>query len=55
MENEDIKVCRRCHRKLKDEKSKKLGFGKICYQKYLKRKKSYLFDMEEFNETADNK
>ena len=39
-------ICRRCHRKLKDEKSIELGFGKTCYQKYLNRKKSFLFEME---------
>ena len=25
--------CLRCHRKLKNEEAKKLGYGKICYQK----------------------
>ena len=44
-------ICRRCHRKLRDEKSKELGFGKVCYKKYLSRKKVYLFEMEETNET----
>ena len=39
-------LCRRCHRKLKDPDSKKLGFGKICYKKYLKEQKNYLFKME---------
>lgn len=43
---EENKICKRCHRKLKDEKSKELGFGPICYQKYLQRQKSYLFDFE---------
>lgn len=47
MENEKSNViCKRCHRKLKDENSKKLGFGKICYEKYMKRKRSYLFEMD---------
>ena len=53
MENEHINICRRCHRKLKDEKSKQLGFGKTCYQKYIKRKRHYLFEMEVSNETID--
>ena len=44
-------ICRRCHRKLRDQKSKELGFGKVCYKKYLSRKKVYLFEMEETNET----
>ncbi len=30
-----IETCRRCGRKLKTEKSIKLGFGRVCYQKYL--------------------
>lgn len=40
------KLCNRCHRELKDSKSKELGFGPTCYKKYLKSKKVYLFDME---------
>lgn len=48
---EKLDICKRCHRKLKDEKSKELGFGKVCYKKYLSRKKVYLFEMEETNET----
>ena len=45
---EDIskKLCNRCHRELKDKKSKELGFGPTCYKKYLKKKKVYLFEME---------
>lgn len=43
-------ICKRCHRKLKDDKSKELGFGPVCYKKYLNRKKTYLFDMEVNNE-----
>lgn len=46
-------ICKRCHRRLKDERSKELGFGKVCYQKYLNRKKTYLFDMEVTNETIN--
>lgn len=44
---EDIskKVCNRCHRELKDDKSKQLGFGPICYKKYLQKQKIYLFDL----------
>lgn len=45
-EFKDTKKCRRCHRKLTDEQSKKLGFGKICYKKYLSETKNYLFDIE---------
>ena len=39
-------LCKRCHRKLKDEISKKLGYGKICYQK-IKKHNNYLFKIEE--------
>ena len=39
--------CRKCHRELKDEQSKKLGFGPICYKKFMNRKKTYLFEMED--------
>ena len=49
-ENEN-NLCRRCHRKLKDAESIKLGFGKICYQKQSQHQKTYLFAMEEPNET----
>ena len=44
---EENAICRRCHRKLKDEKSIELGFGQVCYKKYMAKKKVYLFDMEE--------
>ena len=50
-EDTDSVICRRCHRKLKDEESKQLGFGKICYKKYLKRKPNYLFEVNT-NEVA---
>ena len=40
------KVCNRCHRPLKTEQSKKLGFGATCYKKYLQKKKVYLFDFK---------
>lgn len=48
-------ICRRCHRKLLSEESKKLGFGKTCYKKYMQRKKTYLFEMEEYDENTFNK
>lgn len=38
-------LCKRCHRKLKDEASKQLGFGKTCYKKYCRRKPTYLFEV----------
>lgn len=47
-QEENDNYCRRCHRKLKDEKSKQLGFGKICYLKYIKstQHNNYLFDID---------
>lgn len=44
-EDKSSRLCKRCHRELKDEKSKNLGYGPICYKKYLKVHKTYLFDM----------
>ena len=44
------KLCKRCHRELKDEKSKELGFGPVCYKKYINRQRHFLFKMEELNE-----
>ena len=43
---EENVICRRCHRKLVDEKSKNLGFGSVCYKKYLARKRNFLFDID---------
>lgn len=41
------KVCKRCGRLLKNEASQKLGFGKKCYQKYLRsRYMTPLFEMK---------
>lgn len=34
--NVDSKIyeyCLRCHRKLKNEEAKRIGYGKICYEK----------------------
>ena len=49
VENEKIvkKYCKRCHRELKDEKSKELGYGKICYNKIKLLNKNYLFEFKE--------
>jgi len=44
-EKDEVKYCKRCHRELKDDKSRQLGFGKICYNKYIKKEKNYLFTM----------
>lgn len=51
---EGVKYCRRCHRKLKDEESKRLGYGKICYSKINKRRCLYLFDIEVLNNEVIN-
>lgn len=48
-------ICRRCHRKLKDNISIKLGFGPVCYQKYLQKQTNYLFEMEAYDETIKQK
>ena len=52
---EEVKRCRRCHRELKDLESRKLGLGKICYNKYTQSKKLYLFNMEVQNEVIAKK
>ena len=31
---QEYKNCLRCGRKLKSEESKKLGFGKVCWEKW---------------------
>lgn len=43
-ENISKKLCKRCGRELKDNKSKILGFGPVCYKKQLKSESVYLFD-----------
>lgn len=45
IDDKTYKVCQRCGRKLKDYNSKRLGYGQLCYKKYLSRQKVYLFDM----------
>lgn len=38
MNNTELKpknICRRCGRKLINEQSKAIGFGHICYKKYM--------------------
>lgn len=47
MDDEDIKYCKRCHRKLKGEKSRQLGYGVICFNKIKNKKSIYLFEIEE--------
>ncbi len=38
--NQAINYCKRCHRKLKDDKAIQLGYGPICYSK-IKKNKTY--------------
>ena len=52
---EEYEVCRRCHRKLKDNKSRKIGLGPVCYKKYIEKQKTYLFEMGENNEVTIEK
>lgn len=49
--DEEVKRCKRCNRKLKDEESKQRGFGKLCYKKHLAliKNKKRLFNIEEVN------
>lgn len=34
-ENSRMGICKRCGRKLKNPESMEVGFGKICYQKFM--------------------
>ena len=45
----EVVFCRRCHRKLKDPEHKKLGYGKICYEKAKRDNINYLFKIEDDN------
>lgn len=47
MGKEDKKYCKRCHRELKSEKSRKLGYGDVCYKKSINCKSLYLFELED--------
>ena len=33
MEEKEYAFCLRCHRKLKNEKAKKIGYGVVCHRK----------------------
>lgn len=33
MENKEYEFCLRCHRKLKSPDARKIGYGKVCYEK----------------------
>lgn len=49
MEYGNLVYCKRCHRRLRDEEAKQLGYGKICYHKVINQNKNYLFEVP--NET----
>lgn len=51
MELDEVVLCKRCHRKLKDPEQRKLGFGKVCYKKQFRNRKIHLFEMGVNNET----
>jgi hypothetical protein len=51
-------ICKRCGRKLKNPESMEVGFGKICYQKFMAESLlKPLFDVKqgEVNETEKTK
>ena len=53
--NKEYSNCLRCGRKLKSEESKKLGFGKICFEKLQHETEAKeLFDVENVNELSNN-
>ena len=49
-------TCLRCNRKLKTEESKKLGFGKICWEKHNSDKGlKALFEISKSDESVNSK
>jgi hypothetical protein len=53
--NKEYGTCLRCGRKLKSEESKKLGFGKICWEKWQSSKNANgLFSVEGLTQNSDN-
>ena len=42
----EVVYCKRCHRRLKDIEAKKLGYGKICYEKIKPKNNCFLFDLK---------
>lgn len=45
MEDKEYDRCLRCGRKLKNEEYRRIGYGKICYNK-MKPRRSGLFEVE---------
>lgn len=46
-EENDKKYCKRCHRELKSDESKRLGYGKTCYARINRHQSLYLFEVED--------
>ena len=47
---DEFEFCLRCHRKLKNEEARKIGYGKVCLKKAKKQKpKATLFKIKEKN------
>lgn len=44
--------CLRCGRKLKNEEYRKIGYGKICYEKQLSNNNCLLFSMDKEQSNA---
>lgn len=51
----EYQYCKRCKRKLSNPESKKLGFGKVCYNKVHNTNNSFpLFSLGDVNKDNDN-
>jgi len=49
------KTCRRCGRKLKSRESRLVGFGPVCYRKYLEsQRKSRLFELKVYKKDKNS-
>lgn len=56
MEYQEIKLCRRCGRRLKTDEAKERGYGKICWKKSrTSAEKKPLFSAKEHTESGHNK
>ena len=46
MQDNEVVFCKRCNRRLRDIDAKKLGYGKVCYNKIKTKNSCYLFKIE---------
>lgn len=46
---EEFEYCLRCHRKLKNEEARKIGYGKVCLKKSKEKPKASLFTVTSSN------